>query len=129
MDYGTLRAYTGNGQGLSMGSLRGLLNAEAVRVAEMDPERVLSYLRRMEVAAAIVMVRFRAEFSHLETRIRAGDGGDEPLYFDVLDRQNDRTPIAELANLTGGRTILLDVERLEMVGTEVFVRGVIEGRF
>lgn len=129
MDYGLLRQYTGNGMGLSMGSLRGALDEASIQVIGWDRGRVLASQRRRTLAAAIVMVQFRAEYSHLETRIKAGDGADEALWFDVEDRQSDRTPMGELTNLTGARTLLADVEAIERMGAEVFVREVIAGNF
>lgn len=129
VDYELLRQYTGNGQGLTLGSLRDALDREYVNVARIDASGVLSLLRRREIAAAIVMTRFRAEYTHLRTRIKAGDGTDEALWFDVEDRQSQVTPVGMLQNLTGGRTIIMDVERVEMMGAELFVSQAIAGRF
>lgn len=122
MDYTHLRAY-------AAGTLLRELDAEATRVRDLDPSGVLSLLRTREIAAAIVMTRFRAEYSHLETRIKAGDGAEEELYFDVEERSAITTPMAMLTAMTGGRTVLLDVERVEMLGADLFIREVIAGRY
>ena len=130
MNYDLLRAYVGHGQQVSI-PLIAAMGVEVRRIHDLDPAGVLSTFRAREIAAAIVMVQFRAEYSHLQTRIKAGDGTEETLWFDIQDRQSDPAyaTMATLMTITGSRTLYRDVEAVEMLGAEVFIREAIRGRF